>query len=437
MQTARVHITALNSAGAGVGRLASGKVIFIPFALPGEMVEAVLRVEKKNWAQGELRRTLTHSPQRREPVCPHFYSCGGCALQHLEDEEQLSWKQNTVQENLRRLGHLQDTPVLPILESPAPLHYRNKITLQWEQRGETVVLGFYKPGTRDLVEIQSCYLAATPLNEALAGLPDLLHGLPLPARKQKSKKQVTLRYSWAQDEIMLVFSLPEGVGQALLQCLPALQERIPRLASAWYLAGNRTVHLAGKTRLRENLLGYTFSLGPRSFFQVNPRQAAKLFQEVRSRLPQETPLTGLVDLHCGTGVMTLLAAERSTKIFGVDTCGSAIADARENARVNQVPGAMFYQGTAEELLPRLLKKAPIKAALLNPPRQGCSERLLHTMAEAAIPSLIYVSCNPATLSRDLQRLAARGYTAEAVQPVDMFPQTPHVECVVLMSRVDK
>lgn len=434
MQTTRVQITALNSEGAGVGRLASGKVIFIPFALPGETVEAVLRAEKKTWARGELKEVLTPSPRRREPVCPHFYSCGGCTLLHLDDQEQLSWKQTTVRESLARLGNLQDIPVLPVLESPALLHYRNKITLHWEQQGENALLGFYQPGTRDLVEIQSCYLAASPLHEALAGLPDLLHGLPLPDRTKQSRKQVILRYSCAQDEIMLVFSLPEGAGQALLQRLPALQKRIPRLASAWILAGHRSVHLAGKTRLQESLLGCTFSLGPRSFFQVNPRQAARLFQEVQSRLPHGKPLAGLVDLHCGTGVMTLLAADQFARVFGIDTSGSAIADARKNARINQVPGAAFFQGTAEVMLPRLFKKAPIEAALLNPPRQGCSERLLHILADAEIPSLIYVSCNPATLSRDLQRLTARGYTAEAVQPVDMFPQTPHVECVVLMSR---
>ncbi len=433
MQTARVHITALNSVGAGVGRLASGKVIFIPFALPGETVEAVLLAEKKTWARGELKEILNPSLLRREPVCPHFYSCGGCALQHLEAQEQLTWKQTTVRESLARLGNLQDIPVLPVLESPVPLHYRNKITLQWEQKGEKAVLGFYRPGTRDLVEVRSCYLAASPLHEALAGLPDLLHGLPLPARAQKSKKQVTLRYSCAQDEIMLAFFLPEEAGQALLQRLPALQERIPRLASAWHLAEHRSVHLAGKTRLQERLLGCTFSLGPRSFFQVNPRQAARLFQEVRNRLPYGTPLAGLVDLHCGTGVMTLLAADRSARVFGIDTSGSAIADARKNARINRIPHAAFFQGTAEEVLPRLLKKAPIEAALLNPPRQGCPERLLHTLAEAKIPSLIYVSCNPATLSRDLQRLTARGYTAEAVQPVDMFPQTPHVETLATLS----
>ncbi len=434
MQTTRVQITALNSEGAGVGRLASGKVIFIPFALPGETVEAVLCSEKKTWARGELKEVLTPSPRRRQPVCPHFYSCGGCALQHLDDQEQLTWKQTTVRESLVRLGNLQDIPVLPMLASPAPLYYRNKITLQWEQQGVNAVLGFFRPGTRDLVEIQSCHLAAPPLQEALAGLPDLLRGLPLPVRAQKSKKQVTLRYSCAQDEIMLVFSLPEEAGQALRQRLPALQERIPRLASAWHLAGYRPVHLAGKTRLQERLLDCTFSLGPRSFFQVNPRQAARLFQEVRNRLSPRTPLAGLVDLHCGTGVMALLAADQSARVFGIDTSGSAVADARENARANQVPGAAFFQGTAEEVLPRLLKKAPIEAALLNPPRQGCPERLLHTLAEAEIPILIYVSCNPATLSRDLQRLTARGYTAEAVQPVDMFPQTPHVETLAALSR---
>ncbi len=434
MQTTRVQITALNSAGAGVGRLASGKVIFIPFALPGETVEAVLRAEKKSWARGELKEILTPSPRRREPVCPHFYSCGGCALLHLDDQEQLSWKHTTVRESLARLGNLQDIPVLPVLASPAPLHYRNKITLHWEQQGKNALLGFYQPGTWDLVEIHSCHLAAPPLHEALAGLPDLLRGLPLPARAQKSNKQITLRYSCAEDEIMLVFILPDEAEQALQQQLPALQERIPRLASTWHLAGHRASLLAGKPRLRERLLDCTFSLGPRSFFQVNPRQAARLFQEVRNRLPHGTPLTGLVDLHCGTGVMTLLAADRSARVFGIDTSASAIADARENALLNQVPGAAFFQGTAEEVLPRLLKKAPIEAALLNPPRQGCPERLLHTLAEAGIPSLIYVSCNPATLSRDLQRLTARGYTAEAVQPVDMFPQTPHVECVVLMSK---
>ena len=426
----QVEIININSSGEGVGRLGSGKVIFIPFALPGEIVEATVTGEKKAWAKGRLEKVLTPSPHRREPACPLFYSCGGCALQHLEYEKQLEWKKARVEESLVRLGDLQHSRVLPVLGASNPYHYRNKITLHWEQRGEKPILGFYRPGTNDIVETKRCLLASERINEALRALRKVLEGIKPVGKAETGRKQVILRYAFSRDEIMLVFSTPAGLEQPLVQRVPVFIETIPRLASVWHFSGKRGIHLEGKKRLQEKLLNGTFSLGPKTFFQVNPQQAEVLFQEVRSRLQEQPAFPGLADLHCGTGVMALLCADQASSVFGMDSFGPAIEDARKNARANRIEHAYFFTGSAEKILPRLLSRSPIQAALLNPPRQGCSASLVDILADTQVPFLVYVSCNPATLSRDLKRLTEQGYRVGTVQPLDMFPQTPHVECVV-------
>ncbi len=436
MQKVKIEITDLNSAGEGVGRLASGKVIFIPYALPGEKVTAVVAEEKKNRARGHLEDILFLSPYRREPPCPLFYFCGGCALQHLDYEQQLEWKRMNVRESLARLGKVHDVQVQPVLGAPSPFHYRNKITLHWrQQQNKKTLLGFYSLGSHEPVETKHCLLAAKPINDALKALHEMLDGVELSGEAKTGKKQITLRHTLSRDEIMLVFSTPEGAERGLLQKIPELKEKIPALASIWHFSGKQALHRWGQRQLQEQLLHCTFSLGPQAFFQVNPQQAARLFHEALKRLDQAPYLKGLADLHCGTGVMALLAADRAEQVYGMDSFGPAVEDARSNARANGIDHANFLKGTAEKVLPELLHSSTVEAALLNPPRQGCSQALLNTLTRAGIPRLIYISCNPATLSRDLQHFTAQGYQAGPVQPVDMFPQTPHVECVVLISRV--
>ncbi len=437
----KVAVTGLNHEGEGVGRLENGKVVFIPFALPGEEVLCRLTTAKKNWCRGELQDILIPSPHRQNPPCPIYHHCGGCSLQHLLYEEQLQWKREKVRESISRLGGLQQLEVFPVLKADKVFGYRNKLTLHHARENKKTILGFYSPGTHQLVPVENCLLAPPLLNSALKQLSQILRHIgPLGAANTPAR-EVVLRQSFSRQELMFLFLSPAADTGQLRKIVRLLTTKIPSLLSAWQQLpgkGENPVFksLQGQEKLVEDLLGKEFCLGPGTFFQVNKDQAGVLYQNVLELLKPSAPLRLLVDLHCGAGFMAQLAAEMAHKVIGIDSFAPAVEDARYNAKANNISNAVFLAGAAEKHLPRLLQKnveLP-EVGLLNPPRGGCSSALLRTIAGSSIPRLIYVSCNPATLARDLKILQEGGYRPGPVQPVDMFPQTHHVESIVALAK---
>lgn len=436
-----ITITGLNHEGAGIGHLQDGRVIFVPGALPGEQVRVEVVSVKKNYARGRLVQVVEASPDRVLPPCPEAASCGGCDLQHLDYRAQLHWKRRLVIDALQRLGHLGDIRVLPVLGMVNPWGYRNKVRLHI-CRGR---LGFYRPGSRELAPFSRCLLLPPGLLEAARTIARLLPGLP------PGLQHVTLRQGLATGELLVVLeALPGWQGDRELA--ENLAGRFPELVGVVSLAGGgrnrsgpedftgepagdcRPFTLYGRDYLEERLGGLRFHLSATTFFQVNSAQAEVLYK-------QAAAFAGLrggeevLDAYCGSGAIALWLSRRAGRVTGVEVVPEAIIDARRNAILNNLANVRFRTGAAEVVLPLLAGKGyRPEVIILDPPRAGCHQRVLAAVAAMAPRRVVYVSCNPATLARDLAYLREAGFTPGPVQPVDMFPHTHHVECCVLITK---
>lgn len=400
--------------GEGVARL-NGKAVFIPWALPGELVEAEVTNSKKRFSTARLIEILEPSPKRVAPLCPHFYHCGGCSYQHTDYAEELRLKTQVVGNALQRIGKV-NTEVRPALASPREWRYRNKVT--WHVAAGQ--LGYYYQDSHELLPIKTCHLISAKMEELSQSVA---RALP----PSTFTGEIIVRQSFTNDETLLLLkdlppeareTVPSEVGKALdsIVCLEEGREKTKK----------------GNPRLVEQIGGLGFSLSPQAFFQVNHDQAEKLVELVLQNLE----LTGrerVLDAYCGIGMFTLHLARHAREVVGVEGFPAATADAEENARANGIANCRFLTGSCEVVLTR--EKEPFDAVVLDPPRSGCHPAVLQAIVRMAPSRIAYVSCHPATLARDLAILQSHGYQVSLVQPVDMFPRTHHVECVTLMSRV--
>lgn len=441
-----VKIENLNHLGEGVGRI-DGFAVFTPYVLPGEKVEIKINEVKKNFAIGELQEIIETAPERIMPRCPVFYQCGGCQTQHMTYEAQLNFKTQVVKDAVRRIGKLEAVPVHSAMGMDNPWYYRNKVQMPLGIEAGKVVAGFYAPGTHDIVETDMCYIQHEKLVEITQWLKEKLLEHHISMYNEGTTKgllrHVLLRIGFNTDEIMMVFitngrKFPEGQSLAL-----QLQKEFPQIISIMQninnkrtnvIMGDETLLLAGQDYITEELAGIRYKISPRSFFQVNTKQAEVLF----AKALDYAGLTGgetVLDAYCGTGSISLMLAQKAKKVYGIEVIGAAIKDAWENARENGIENVEFIEGKTEEELSRLVKEGiHMDVAVVDPPRKGCDKIVLETFAKMNVPRIVYVSCNPSSLARDLAYLTEMGYEVQEVQPVDMFPATGHVECVVLIER---
>lgn len=481
-----ITISGLNHEGAGVGHLQDGRVIFVPGALPGEQVEVKVVTNKKNYALGRLVQVLKASPDRVLPPCPEAAACGGCDLQHLDYRAQLYWKRRLVVDALERLGHLDDIRVLPVLGMANPWGYRNKVRLHIAKNQ----LGFYRPGSHEVAPFSCCPLLPAGLLTAAREVARLLPGLP------PGLRHVTLRQGRATGELLVALEnragwtggeelaeklagrLPELVGVVSLTAGgrnrnevqnftdkpfdansnrrktkrqeaggPDHQERVAPDRRGWTPAatskppeegqpeqrgGPQQSLIYGCDYLEERLGDLCFHISAATFFQVNSAQAEVLYD-------QAAALAGLrggeevLDAYCGSGAIALWLSRRAGRVMGVEVIQEAINDARRNAAINDITNTCFRVGAAEAVLPRLAEGGyRPEVVILDPPRAGCDRRVLAAVVAMAPRRVVYVSCYPATLARDLDYLREAGFAPGPVQPVDMFPHTHHVECVALL-----
>ncbi|MGQ9558846.1 MAG: 23S rRNA (uracil(1939)-C(5))-methyltransferase RlmD [Desulfurispora sp.] len=479
-----LSITGLTHSGEGVGR-ADGLAVFVPGAVPGDVVRVRVEDRKKNYARARLLEVLQEAPERRPAPCPHFSGCGGCSLQQVHYAEQLRLKKQLVQDSLSRLGGLDDVPVHDVAGMDRPWHYRNKITLHAALSSERYVLGLYAGGSHELIELypeggadaaEGCLLVDRELNRVAATVQELLNqyapegwtgpaphfpsdgcGLDMGQAAHQCRltgaaaggegfvHRVVLRKAMATGQIMVVLFTAGGFWEEEKALARELIARHPAITSLLRhtpvpgRAGSAGSYmlLAGREYIEEELLGLYFRISPAAFFQVNPAQTARLYQKAL----QYAALTGwetVLDAYCGTGTIALLLARQAERVYGLEVVSQAVADARQNAMRNNISNARFMVGAVEKLLPRLAEQGlRPELIVLDPPRSGCGYAALQAVVAMQVPRLVYVSCNPATLARDLSFLSQHGYRALEVQPVDMFPWTSHVECVTLMSRVEK
>lgn len=436
-------IDALNSEGAGVGRI-DGEVVFVPYALPGETVEVLILKTAKNYAVGKLLQVLTPSKDRKEPPCPYFYRCGGCDFQHLSYSAQITQKCDAALKNLQKLSLLPIAYGGYIAADPA-FGYRNKAQFPFGQDlDKKPALGFFSPRSHTLISIEHCLLQQEKCNRVIPAIKKAVMASGNSIYDEVRHTGV-LRHCIARAGIhglMVILVTNENLKHketlinVLKKELPEMTTLIQNInrQKGNIILGNECRVLWGSGYIEDELCGIRFRLKPLAFLQVNPFQAQKLYEHVLA-LAALTGRETVFDAYCGIGVMSLMLARHAKKVFGVEIVPEAIETAKEAAQLNGISNAEFFTGACEDILPLLIKAENTPDILVvDPPRAGCEESLLKAVAEADIPKIIYVSCNPATLARDLKILAAYGYGCSPVTFVDMFSQTKHIECVVLLSK---
>lgn len=445
-QIHRLTATDLNDSGQGVGRL-DGLVVFVDGLLPGEEAKVEITLVKKTYATGEIREILSPSPQRVAPHCPTYPQCGGCQLAHLSYEGQLEYKAQKVRKALTRLGGLKlDEAVFqPIVPSP-PLGYRNKAQYPVGMDDDRVIMGFYERGSHRIVPIVHCSPQHPLSAKMVEVLPEFLEQLNISCYDELTHKgflrHAISRVSFSHNELLvvLVVNSPKPLPKAE-KLTGLLKTAIPELVGVVQninmektnrILGDHSFVLWGRDHILERLGDYEFLVSATSFFQVNPYQAERLYTIVKEAIPSSTKT--LVDAYCGTGTIGIFVSDRVEKVIGIEEHPAAIEDAIRNAEHNHVSNCHFQVGRVETYLPSLLEQEEVDLVLVDPPRRGCTPEVITALVENGIPHLIYVSCNPASLARDLASLCQGGYRVQTVVPVDMFPQTCHVESVVLLSK---
>ncbi|HUW64524.1 MAG TPA: 23S rRNA (uracil(1939)-C(5))-methyltransferase RlmD [Spirochaetia bacterium] len=451
-------IDGITHAGEGVGRY-GGLAVFVPGAAPGETVLAEMDQVRKNYARARLVEVQVPSPARREPACRHFPACGGCHLQHLAYPEQLRLKTGLVRDSLTRLAGLGDVPVRNTLGMAGDsLHYRNKVHFQIGHRFGKITLGYYGEKSHALTGLfpdgaasaallhPGCLLADPGLNIAAAAVQELLNVCAagaVPGKGNRFFRHVLLRKGLGTGEMMVVVVTTAGPWPLEHEFAAKLVQRHPDVRSIVRnlhdgpdetILGRENRVLAGQPTITDRLEHWKLRLSPSSFYQVNPAQTLLLYRNAAAFAGLRGGET-VVDAYSGVGSLTLWLAAQARRVYGLEIEPAAVADARANAVLNQVANVDFQRGDVAELLPTLAATGVVPdVVMLDPPRRGCSRTVLKTVAALEVPKVVYLSCDPGTLARDLAFLVSRGYRVDEVQPVDMFPWTPHIECVVKIEK---
>ena len=436
-----VRITGIGSELQGVGKTAEGMTVFVPGALPGELVELSPVRTAKRYMEARLERVLEASPERRERDCPLFGVCGGCSGRHMRYDATLRFKRQRLTDALKRIAGLDEPVVRPTIGCPATDRLRNKAEFAIGPDGSGRILAgpVLKRG-HQVLETERCLLHPEAVNRAMRLFDLVISDLP-PIDRWKN---LVCRVNEA-GKLMLILCGRTPPGELERAVAARLQARMPELVSFWYIrqrpgaahaTDGQAIHLWGERRLEEALCGLSFSVSPQSFFQVNTKQAERLYQIAIDAALEGVPGGRLLDLYCGTGTISLCAANRGAKVTGVEIVPPAIEDARANAEKNHLSDrSTFLCADAAKALPGLLRQKPgFDCILLDPPRRGVDRSIIEALVSYDAPRIVYVSCDPGTLARDLG-LLKEAFRVEWVQPVDMFPWTEHVETVVLMSRV--
>ena len=435
----RIRITGTGSELQGVGRLADGRAVFVPGALPGEEVEIEITREAKRFCEAKLLRVLGASPERVASDCPQDTCCGGCAARHMRYEYSLELKRQRVFDALSRIGGVDEPFVFETIGCAMPERTRNKAEYAVEVRNGEVRVGCFEGRSRRVLPIRDCLLQRTESVRALNWISDHLSEYAFAPHI----RYLVTRVSRA-GELTAILSGDAPLGNELQNLAAAMARDLPEMVAFHYcklkprpahaLDGN-CARILGARTMSDQLLGLTFELSPQAFFQVNPPQAEALYLKALEAAGINDGVR-VLDAYCGAGTITLAAAARGARAVGVEIVAPAIENAKRNAERNKLSDrARFLCGDAAHEIPRMIASGErFDAAILDPPRKGADAALLNAMADAAIPRIAYVSCDPGTLARDVKLLIERGYRLEWAQPVDMFPWTGHVETAALLQR---
>ena len=433
--------------GEGIGK-ADGFTVFVKDAVIGDTVTAKIIKAKKNYGYGRLMEVLKPSPYRVEPKCEFARQCGGCQLQALSYDQQLVFKTNKVKGHLERIGGFTDIPMEPIIGMDELFHYRNKAQFPVGRNKEgKIVTGFYAGRTHNIIENRDCALGVAENKEVLDRVIAHMEKYGIEPYNEATGKglvrHVLIRYGYFTKEVMVCLILNGNKIPKEELLVKSLCE-IPGMTSITInvnkkhsnvILGEEIRLLWGQEYITDRIGDISYRISPLSFYQVNPMQTQKLYAKALEYADLHGEET-VWDLYCGIGTISLFLAQKAKFVRGVEIVPAAIENAKENAKLNGLENTEFFVGKAEEVLPREYKKNGVYADVIvvDPPRKGCDETLLETMIEMNPERIVYVSCDSATLARDLKYLCERGYELRKVCPVDQFGMTVHVETVVLLSQ---
>lgn len=442
-----VEIQDMGHDGEGIGK-AEGYTLFIKDAVIGDLVEAKVMKAGKNYGYARLLKVLRPSKDRAEPPCPCARACGGCQLQALSYEKQLEFKEKKVRGNLERIGGFSDFVIEKVIGMEEPWRYRNKAQYPvGKDKDGKIITGFYAGRTHSIIPNRDCLLGAEVneeiLNRVLAYMEEN-HTEPYDESTGKGLvRHILIRYGFKTGEIMVCLII-NGRKLPGAEKLTAALREIPGMTGISLnvntkrnnvILGEEVIPLWGQEYITDYIGDVKYQISPLSFYQVNPVQTEKLYETAL----EYAGLTGketVWDLYCGIGTISLFLAKKAKKVYGVEIVPPAIEDARKNAAINGIENAEFYVGRAEDVLPEKYEKDGIFADVIvvDPPRKGCDEAVIQTMLKMRPEKIVYVSCDPATLARDLKKLCEEMYEVKRVAVCDMFPQSVHVETVALLTR---
>ncbi|MCL7749341.1 23S rRNA (uracil(1939)-C(5))-methyltransferase RlmD [Halalkalibacter alkaliphilus] len=434
--------------GEGVGYFKK-QVVFVPGALPNEEVVAEVTKVNPRFAEAKVVKIRKRSKERIQPPCPVYEQCGGCQLQHMNYSATLREKRDIVRQAFDRHTKLNMNKIVihETIGMDDPWDYRNKSQLQVAKRGEEVIAGLYAMNSHKLIDLTQCKVQHKATNKVTDVVKQILADLNVSIYNERKHKGVirtiVTRVGFETGQVQVVLVTKEEELPRKEAIVLEIQKRLPEVTSiiqningqkTSIIFGGKTVHLAGEEVIEEKLGDLSFTLSARAFFQLNPIQTVKLYNEVK-RAASLTGKERVVDAYCGVGTIGLWLASDAAEVRGMDVIEAAIEDARVNAKNHRFQHVSYEVGKAETLLPRWQKEGwKPDVVVVDPPRTGCDDKLLQTIIEVKPKRMVYVSCNPSTLAKDVDRLCKKGYKVKSIQPIDMFPWTAQVESVTELVR---
>ncbi len=443
-----VEIIDLTHEGLGVAKV-DHYPLFIENALPGEKLEIKVLKTGKSFGYGKVLTVLKSSEQRVPVKDENFTKVGISPLQHLAYGAQLSFKTQQVENVMQRVAKLQEVPVLPTIGMNDPWHYRNKAQIPVRKIDNQLQTGFFRKNSHDLIPMEHFYIQDPEIDAAIVKIRDIMRKYSVKPYNESDNtgnlRHIVVRRGYHTGEMMVVLITRTPKLFPISKIVPDILEAIPEVVSIVQnvnpkrtnvIFGDETILLHGSEKITDTIFDLKFEISARSFYQVNPQQTEVMYQKVK----EYAALTGneiVVDAYCGIGTIGLTLAQDAKQVYGIEVIEEAVKDAENNAKLNNIENATFTAGLAEELLPKLVENGlQPDVVVVDPPRKGLDGQLVNTLIETQPERIVYVSCNPATLARDIALLTEGGYEAKEIQPVDNFPQTTHIETVALLSKLD-
>ena len=444
-----VDIVDIGQGGVGIGKY-EGFTVFVDGGLIQDKIKVKITKSKKNYAVGDMVEIIEKSPFRVARKCSEtLRQCGGCQIQELDYQKQLDIKTNEVKQVISRIGKLDDVIVHDTLGMEHPFRYRNKAQFPIQKKDNMPVIGFYKKKSHDLISTDECIIQHEVNDKIIKIIKTYIRAYNVSIYDEKTHKgllrHVVTKVGFTTGEVMIVLVANGKKLPYLKELASVLKENIPGFKTLVVnvntqktnvILGKENIVAYGDGMIRDYIGELVFEISPLSFFQVNPLQTEVLYNKALEYANLGEHDT-VFDIYCGIGTISLFLAQKAKKVYGIEIVEDAIKDAKRNAKINNMDNVEFYVGKAEEVVPKMYKEGKrANVVVVDPPRKGCDEKVLDTSISMQPDRVVYVSCNPSTLARDLAYLNERGYKCHEIQPVDMFPHSVHVENVAWLSKAD-